>query len=130
MKNAFVIILITLLFGLVGYTMMSDPIPVLTYDRAQQHDGKLQIKGTPVKTEFSYDDDSQEFSFFLIDDNGQKFNVRYNGVKPGNYDQANEVIVIGRYDEAGYIRADRLLVKCPSKYEGTEQIMQEQVIEY
>jgi cytochrome c-type biogenesis protein CcmE len=47
--------------------------------------------------------------------------VIYNGVKPANLEEAEEIVVIGRYTQ-GQFEADQLLVKCPSKYqaEGAE----------
>ena len=47
--------------------------------------------------------------------------VAYRGVKPGNFEDAVSVVAIGRYDPAQrVIAADKLLVKCPSKYQGAE----------
>ena len=41
--------------------------------------------------------------------------------KPGNFDQATEIVCKGQY-KAGKFHASELLVKCPSKYmeEGTK----------
>jgi cytochrome c-type biogenesis protein CcmE len=44
--------------------------------------------------------------------------VEYSGTKPGNFEQADKVVLIGRYQN-GIFSADQLLVKCPSKYQGT-----------
>ena len=46
--------------------------------------------------------------------------ILYNGVKPGNFEQATEIVAIGQYQNGGF-EADQLLVKCPSKYQGLEQ---------
>jgi cytochrome c-type biogenesis protein CcmE len=45
--------------------------------------------------------------------------VVYDGAKPANFEQADQVVVIGRY-ENGLFVADQLLVKCPSKYQGSD----------
>jgi cytochrome c-type biogenesis protein CcmE len=42
--------------------------------------------------------------------------VVFQGVKPGNFDQAEKIVVIGRYQE-GAFHASQILVKCPSKYD-------------
>jgi cytochrome c-type biogenesis protein CcmE len=38
-------------------------------------------------------------------------------VVPGNFEQATQVVVRGKQSSEGFI-ADKLLVKCPSKYQG------------
>ncbi|MFH2036524.1 MAG: cytochrome c maturation protein CcmE, partial [Candidatus Zixiibacteriota bacterium] len=45
--------------------------------------------------------------------------VIYNGVVPGNFDQATSIVAVGKPGDEGFI-ADKLLVKCPSKYQGSE----------
>ena len=42
--------------------------------------------------------------------------VRYKGVKPDNFDEAYHVVAIGKYTGDAFA-ADKLLIKCPSKYE-------------
>ena len=117
MKKLMFVVLVVSLFTLVGYTMLNDAIPVLTYNEAVQHEGKFQIKGVPVPNKYSYDNEKQLFTFYLTDDNNQEFAVNYSGVKPGNYDQAQEVIAIGYYDGNNAVTAKRVMVKCPSKYQ-------------
>jgi cytochrome c-type biogenesis protein CcmE len=56
------------------------------------------------------------FTFKMADDKGEQFEVIYHGVKPANLEQAEEIVVIGRYT-GGHFEADQLLVKCPSKYQ-------------
>jgi cytochrome c-type biogenesis protein CcmE len=47
--------------------------------------------------------------------------VRYQGVRPANFDEAISIVAIGRYDGASAeFDAAKLLVKCPSKYQGAE----------
>ena len=47
---------------------------------------------------------------------GELMPVVYKGVEPGNFDQAETVVVVGRYAD-GVFQASQILVKCPSKYE-------------
>jgi cytochrome c-type biogenesis protein CcmE len=47
--------------------------------------------------------------------------VRYHGLKPANFEEAISIVAIGRYDGSEKVFvADKLLVKCPSKYQGIE----------
>jgi cytochrome c-type biogenesis protein CcmE len=45
--------------------------------------------------------------------------VAYGGVRPANFKDAISIVAIGRYRD-GRIEAEKLLVKCPSKYQGAE----------
>ncbi len=45
--------------------------------------------------------------------------VLYAGVKPGNFEEATEIVAVGSYSD-GAFHAEQLLVKCPSKYQGIE----------
>ncbi len=56
--------------------------------------------------------------FDIQGENGDVLTVAYPHAKPGNFDQAISVVAIGKYDhgEQKFV-ADKLLVKCPSKYQ-------------
>ena len=58
-----------------------------------------------------------ELVFRLADGKGASLAVRYNGVKPANFDSAAKAVVRGTYNGAEFI-ADEILLKCPSKYRG------------
>ena len=47
--------------------------------------------------------------------------MRYDGVKPANFEEAISIVAIGSWSaEASELHAEKLLVKCPSKYQGVE----------
>jgi cytochrome c-type biogenesis protein CcmE len=75
--------------------------------------------GSLEKGSESYDVSRQELSFSILDDNGRNLPVVYRGIKPANFRDALSIVAIGRY-ESGALHADKLLVKCPSKYQGQE----------
>ena len=82
----------------------------------------VQVKGSLDLDKIRYDLDSQLLMFTLTDENGEELPVVYSGLKPGNFEQAKEVFAIGKYDGKKFT-ADKLLIKCPSKYtEEGEQI--------
>jgi cytochrome c-type biogenesis protein CcmE len=45
--------------------------------------------------------------------------VAFKSAAPANFEMAIEVTAIGKFD-GRIFRADNLLVKCPTKYQGTE----------
>lgn len=59
---------------------------------------------------------NQELTFFLVDEKGNKVPVCYQGTKPDNFEHATEIVVVGRQNGETF-SAEKLLIKCPSKYE-------------
>ena len=80
-------------------------------------DRPVQFMGSIVRGKTSYDDETDELLFRLADGKGSSLAVRYNGVKPANFDGAAKAVVRGTYNGAEFI-ADEILLKCPSKYRG------------
>ncbi len=82
----------------------------------------VQIAGGLEKDSSSYDESSASLRFTLVDPASQEtVKVRYEGVRPANFDDAISIVAIGRYDGVrAEFEASKLLVKCPSKYQGSE----------
>lgn len=93
--------------------------PYVSFEEAQESGATVQVIGEVALSQVRYDTDSHLLSFPLQDEKGNRMLVQYSGTKPGNFEQADQVVVIGRY-ENGIFSADQLLVKCPSKYQGSE----------
>jgi cytochrome c-type biogenesis protein CcmE len=55
-------------------------------------------------------------TFYLKDSSGEVMEVVYHGVKPANFEQATSIVALGTYKD-GRFDSDKLLVKCPSKYQ-------------
>jgi len=97
----------------------SNLTPYVTFEEAAATARKVQVAGGLVENSTAYADASQELQFAMVDDNGNTMKVHYKGVKPGNFEEAVQIVAIGSY-EAGVFEAEQLLVKCPSKYQGLE----------
>ena len=93
--------------------------PYLSFDEAKKTKGVVQVMGALDKQSDRYDDKTEQLSFELIDPNGHRMPVVYKGLRPGNFKDAISIVAIGRYQD-GRIDAEKLLVKCPSKYQGAE----------
>lgn len=96
--------------------------PYVSYDRAREGNRIVQVAGALEKGSSAYVD-TQESLFFTLKDpkSSETLRVRYKGLKPANFEEAISIVAIGRYDEgAKEFEADKLLVKCPSKYQGAE----------
>jgi cytochrome c-type biogenesis protein CcmE len=93
--------------------------PYLSFDEARRARGAVQVMGSLDKASDRYDTTRQELRFDLLDPNGHRMPVSYRGIKPGNFKDAISIVAIGPYRD-GRIEAEKLLVKCPSKYQGAE----------
>lgn len=112
--------ILALAFIALGVTAFQKTLtPYLTFDEARKSRGVVQVMGALDKTSDRYDTASQELSFNLLDDHGRSLPVVYRGIKPGNFRDAISIVAIGRYHK-GRVEAEKLLVKCPSKYQGAE----------
>ena len=76
--------------------------PYVSFEEARHARRAVQVMGALDKQSDRYDTAKQELSFDLLDEKGGRIPV-----------------VFGPYHE-GRIEAEKLLVKCPSKYQGAE----------
>lgn len=106
-----------LFFGGVAFYSMSDMMtPYVSFDQARNSGQYVQVIGTLVKSK-PVQHDEGSFSFFMEDEQGSRLNVVHTGTKPLNFDHATQVVALGNYNSGTQtFDADRLLVKCPSKY--------------
>jgi cytochrome c-type biogenesis protein CcmE len=112
--------LLALVFVALGVTAFQKTLtPYLSFDEARKTRGVVQVMGSLDKTSDRYNTAKQELSFDLLDTGGRRMPVVYRGIRPGNFKDAISIVAIGRYRE-GRIDAEKLLVKCPSKYQGAE----------
>jgi len=96
--------------------------PYVTYGEAKSLPRTVQVAGALQKGSTSYDVASSALLFTLIDPkSNETLKVRYRGLKPANFEDAVSIVAIGRFDPASQeLDAGKLLVKCPSKYQGAE----------
>ncbi|RMH62127.1 MAG: cytochrome c maturation protein CcmE [Calditrichaeota bacterium] len=90
----------------------------VSIEEAMHTDNTVQVKGERADTGV-FDIEKNMFTFKLKDKDGRILQVVYAGPKPGNFDQAKEVVCVGTYQD-GTFHATELLVKCPSKYQEME----------
>ncbi|MCH9649888.1 MAG: cytochrome c maturation protein CcmE [Deltaproteobacteria bacterium] len=119
-----------LLLAFAGFTLASFKetiTPYVAYDQARTLKRTVQVAGGLQPNSSDYDNERQALLFTLTEaETKETLRVRYEGVKPANFEEAISIVAIGRFDEGeGLLVAEKLLVKCPSKYMGTE--MEEKV---
>lgn len=81
-----------------------------------KRDRFIQLEAVVVSSSVKYDSTLPLLTFDLTDDKNV-ISVEYADAKPDNFDSGYPVIVEGRFGENNKFKADKVLVKCPSKYE-------------
>lgn len=119
-KGYWLAAVLTLAFVGFGLTAFQKTLtPYLSFEEATKSKGVVQVMGALDKQSDRYDTGREELSFDLVDPQGRRMPVMYRGIRPGNFKDAISIVAIGRYKD-GRIEAEKLLVKCPSKYQGAE----------
>ncbi|MCI0331506.1 MAG: cytochrome c maturation protein CcmE [candidate division Zixibacteria bacterium] len=121
MKARYIIALV-IIIGFVIYgavSLKTSLTPYVSFAEAKSSPQTVQVMGELEKSATRYDTTAGLLYFTLKSKEGELLQVSYKGVRPGNFDQATQIVAIGNY-KAQVFEADQLLVKCPSKYQGEE----------
>lgn len=128
------IILIAVIAAAVGIIITSagDSSTYVTFDQAwkqaeagSKHSlhvvGELKKDNHGEVTGITRGADKVSFSFVMVDDNGREQLVQYNQPMPTDFTKSEKVVVVGGYRNETFI-ADKILLKCPSKYQEPAQL--------
>jgi cytochrome c-type biogenesis protein CcmE len=63
--------------------------------------------------------DPNYFSFVLVDENNEEKQVVYSSPKPQDFERSEQIVIIGSMQDKHFV-ADKILMKCPSKYQENE----------
>lgn len=105
---------VALVVGVTGFRKTMTPY--ISFAEARRAPGLVQVNGKLADKNYVLKREEQYLEFKLRDAKDEVLPVIYRGVIPGNFDQAESVVAIGRY-EGDHFEAEELLVKCPSKYQ-------------
>lgn len=117
---------VLLLMAFAGFSLASfrDALtPYVSYEEAVRASGRtVQVAGGLLAGSSDYDSVTGVLSFTLTDpEGGETIRVAYEGIKPANFEEAISIVAIGHWASGEDVfRSDKLLVKCPSKYQGAE----------
>ena len=101
----------------------------LTVDEAVQkgssiHGDTLKVSGNIAYNSVQWNPDTLTLQFRVQGtSNSNSIPVIYHGVKPSDFSNGWPVVVDGTIGDNGIMKANQLLVKCPSKYEAAQQQM-------
>jgi cytochrome c-type biogenesis protein CcmE len=125
-SHIFIIIIIAAAIGVIVSTA-GDASTYVTFDQAEKMATAGDSKSIHVVGELKKDGqghvvgimtgpDRVSFSFVMIDDNKREQVVIYNEPMPQDFTRSEKVVVIGGY-EGETFKANKILLKCPSKYQ-------------
>lgn len=118
-------------FGYFGFVaFQSATAYYLTVDEvvARGPDGvpaSLQVKGRLLPDTFTRagaDGEPSTVAVFVLEENGAQLDATYEGALPDLFfNPHSEIVLSGAYRADGVFDAERVLVKCPSKYQSLEE---------
>jgi len=85
---------------------------------AQETQKELHVVGKLNKSKkmvYNPEKDANYFSFYMVDNKGKECKVEFTGTKPQDFERSEQIVLTGQM-ENGAFHADKILMKCPSKY--------------
>ncbi len=76
---------------------------------------KKDVEGKIVGMKYDPVIDPNHFEFVLVDTNKVERTVVYHSPKPQDMESSEKVVVVGRMDK-DHFQCEKILMKCPSKY--------------
>jgi cytochrome c-type biogenesis protein CcmE len=125
------IIIIAISIGAILSTV-TDSSTYVNFSIAQSNPGKeYHVVGQLVKEkEMVYDPqvNANLFSFYMTDNDGKESRVLFNGTKPQDFERSEQIVLTGMYSGENFV-ANKILMKCPSKYnDGSGEFMEANAI--
>ena len=81
--------------------------------------GTLKKNGLGETTGIETSPDNLAFKFLMLDENNFEQQVIYANPIPTDFDKSEQVVVVGSYNDEVFV-AEKILLKCPSKYQEEE----------
>ncbi|MBP3192631.1 cytochrome c maturation protein CcmE [Natronogracilivirga saccharolytica] len=111
------------IIGIIGFTSLvmfnfSQSISsYVDFEQASQMNGdRIHVVGIWDDSKpASFSTETMTFNFYMKDESGNSRRVTYPRPKPNNFEQADQIVVIGEMRGDTFVSND-MLVKCPSKY--------------
>jgi cytochrome c-type biogenesis protein CcmE len=102
---------------------IGDASTYATFDMAKNKEGtQLTVIGyLDTDSEMNYQPEINQFSFTAVDKDGEKSLVVYNQPKPQDFERSEEITMKGYYKEDRFV-AEEILMKCPSKYNESNEL--------
>jgi cytochrome c-type biogenesis protein CcmE len=132
MKKSHILALVVVAIGVaIVMTTLGDASSYVSFgeawDMAQSgSDKKIHVVGELKKGAggeilgLTPSEDKLSFEFVMVDDKGEERKVFYAEPVPPDFTRSEQVVVIGNFRQGETFVADKILMKCPSKYQEEE----------
>lgn len=116
-RVVFGIVGIVLFTSLVMFNFSQSISSYVDFEQAAQLEGEnIHVIGVWDSTQPSgFSTQTMTFTFYMTDESGNSRRVVYPRPKPNNFEQADQIVVVGRMQGDTFV-SRHMLVKCPSKY--------------
>lgn len=105
----------------IGAIFTANASPYVDVEQALTNSGDgLHLLGTIQQPTVHSNPLEREITFDLVDAKGKTMRVDYHGEAISNIGEATKVVAVGSVKN-GEFMADKLLIKCPSKYEDSRR---------
>lgn len=117
------IVFMVLFTSLVMYNFSQSISSYVDFDQAAMlNSDRTHVIGAWERDEPTrFNNETMTFSFYMKDESNEVRQVMYAGPKPNNFEQADQLVVIGTMRNNTFYAND-MLVKCPSKYNDSNTI--------
>ncbi len=111
------VVIMVLFTTLALYNLSESISSYVDFEQAKTMDSdRIHVIGEWVEDKpHGFSSEDMTFSFHMQDESGNIHKVEYAGAKPNNFEDADELVVIGSMRGETFTSND-MLVKCPSKY--------------
>ncbi len=128
MKKSHILGIIVIAVALVIImTTAGDASAYVTFEKAKElveegNNNKIHVVGKLIKngngdvTGIEPSPDMLSFKFKMMDENNEVQTVFHPNPMPTDFMRSEQVVVVGAYQNGNFI-ADKILLKCPSKYQ-------------
>lgn len=100
MRKIFFIVLLIGFVTCAGFNLAESVTPYVTIAEARSSESIVQVKGLLDKN-FVPQQTCDEFIFSLVDETtGEVMRVKFDGIKPDRFDEADYIVAVGKYDAA------------------------------
>jgi cytochrome c-type biogenesis protein CcmE len=129
-KGHILVIIVMAIVVVIIVSSLGGASSYVTFDQARMMAENGNIKKVHVIGELKKDEqgrvvgiqensDKLSFTFLMIDDNQKEQLVYYNEPIPADFYRSEQVVIVGSYRQNVFV-ADKILLKCPSKYQESE----------
>lgn len=115
------IVSIVLFTSLLMYNFGNSISTYVNFEEAENRNNSHVVGVWDDSQDYGFSRETMQFSFYMKDEDGNVRRVVYSRPKPNNFEEATQLVVIGEMRNNTF-HADEMLMKCPSKYNNTDDL--------